>query len=211
MIDPDGNVVEEWVSSDEPHEIVLDEGSYTLHEEIAPEGYLVANDVEFEVVSGQVAQKVTMEDDYTKVDFEKIDAGTGDLLPGASMQLLDESGNVVAEWVYGDEPHRIEKLEPGSYTLHEASAPEGYDLAADIEFEIGSVGEVQTVSMADAASAVPEGKGEPFDKTGVDLAPLAAATAVVAAAGLGCLAVAMRRARKKDEKYLEGTEGGEER
>ena len=211
VIDSDGNVVEEWVSSDEPHEIVLDEGSYTLHEEIAPEGYLVANDVEFEVVSGQVAQKVTMEDDYTKVDFEKIDAGTGDLLPGASMQLLDESGNVVAEWVSGDEPHRIEKLEPGSYTLHEASAPEGYDLAADIEFESGSVGEVQTVSMADAASAVPEGKGEPFDKTGVDLAPLAAATAVVAAAGLGCLAVAMRRARKKDEEYLEGTEGGEER
>lgn len=211
VIDPDGNVVEEWVSSDEPHEIVLDEGSYTLHEEIAPEGYLVANDVEFEVVSGQVAQKVTMEDDYTKVDFEKIDAGTGDLLPGASMQLLDESGNVVAEWVSGDEPHRIEKLEPGSYTLHEASAPEGYDLAADIEFEIGSVGEVQTVSMADVASAVPEGKDEPFDKTGVDLAPLAAATAVVAAAGLGCLAIAMRRAHKKDEEYLEGTEGGEER
>ena len=36
-IAPEGNVVDEWVSGEEPHEIVLDEGSYTLREEIAPE------------------------------------------------------------------------------------------------------------------------------------------------------------------------------
>ena len=47
--DAEGNVVDEWVSGEEPHEIVLDEGSYTLREEIAPEGYLVANSVDFEV------------------------------------------------------------------------------------------------------------------------------------------------------------------
>ena len=37
MTDAEGNVVDEWVSGEEPHEIVLDEGSYTLREEIAPE------------------------------------------------------------------------------------------------------------------------------------------------------------------------------
>lgn len=82
VTDAEGNVVDEWVSGEEPHEIVLDEGSYTLREEIAPEGYLVANSVDFEVVSGQVSQKVTMEDDFTKVDAEKVDAETARRFPG---------------------------------------------------------------------------------------------------------------------------------
>ena len=41
----DGNVVEEWVSSKEEHVIYgLPEGSYTLHEELAPyeDGYVSA-------------------------------------------------------------------------------------------------------------------------------------------------------------------------
>ena len=29
LTDAEGNVVDEWVSGEEPHEIVLDEGSYT--------------------------------------------------------------------------------------------------------------------------------------------------------------------------------------
>ena len=41
LTDAEGNVVDEWVSGEEPHEIVLDEGSYTLREEIAPELSLI--------------------------------------------------------------------------------------------------------------------------------------------------------------------------
>lgn len=143
VTDAEGNVVDEWVSGEEPHEIVLDEGSYTLREEIAPEGYLVANSVDFEVVSGQVSQKVTMEDDFTKVDAEKVDAETGAPLSGAAMQVLDAEGAVVEEWVSAEEPHRIEKLAPGTYTLHEESAPEGYELAEDVEFEVEATGDVR--------------------------------------------------------------------
>lgn len=144
---------------EEPHEIVLDEGSYTLREEIAPEGYLVANSVDFEVVSGQVSQKVTMEDDFTKVDAEKVDAETGAPLSGAAMQVLDAEGAVVEEWVSAEEPHRIEKLAPGTYTLHEESAPEGYELAEDVEFEVEATGDVQTVTMEDEATPAPASKG----------------------------------------------------
>lgn len=203
VTDAEGNVVDEWVSGEEPHEIVLDEGSYTLREEIAPEGYLVANSVDFEVVSGQVSQKVTMEDDFTKVDAEKVDAETGAPLSGAAMQVLDAEGAVVEEWVSAEEPHRIEKLAPGTYTLHEESAPEGYELAEDVEFEVEATGDVQTVTMEDEATPAPavEG-GEPFDKTGVNLAPLAAVSAAIAAAGFGCLAVAMKRCREKDAEEL---------
>ena len=204
VIDRDGNVVEEWVSGEQPHEIVLGEGSYTLHEEIAPEGYLVANDIEFEVVSGQVAQKVAMQDDYTKLDVEKVDATTGEPLEGASMQLIDEGGSIVAEWTSGAEPYRIEKLAPGTYTLREAAAPEGYELAADVEFELLATGDVQTVTMADELAPAPVEKGEAFDQTGVDMLPLAIATLAIAAAGTGCLAFAMKRCREKDAAELNG-------
>lgn len=192
VIDANGTMIEEWVSGKEPHEIALEEGSYTLHEEIAPEGYLVASDVEFEVVSGQVAQKVTMQDDYTKLDVSKTDAATGKPLAGASMQIIDESGAVVAEWTSTEEAHRIEKLAPGSYTLHEASAPEGYELAADVEFEIQPTGDVQTVAMADKATPTPSDEGEAFDQTGADMLPLTVVTLAIAAAGIACLAFAMK-------------------
>lgn len=210
VTDAEGNVVDEWVSGEEPREIVLGEGSYTLHEEIAPDGYLVASDVEFEVVSGQVSQKVTMEDDFTKVDAEKVDAETSAPLSGASMQVLDAEGSVVEEWVSAEEPHRIEKLAPGMYTLHEESAPEGYELAEDVEFEVEATGDVQIVSMEDEAAPAPANEeGEPFDKTGVNLAPLAAVTVAIAAAGFGCLAVAMKRCRDKDAEELGGRESPE--
>lgn len=88
---------------------------------------------------------------------------------------------MVEEWVSAEEPHRIEKLAPGTYTLHEESAPEGYELAEDVEFEVEATGDVQTVTMEDEATPAPavEG-GEPFDKTGVNLAPLAAVSAAIA-------------------------------
>ena len=132
-----------------------------------------------------------------------MDAETGAPLSGAAMQVLDAEGAVVEEWVSAEEPHRIEKLAPGTYTLHEESAPEGYELAEDVEFEVEATGDVQTVTMEDEATPAPavEG-GEPFDKTGVNLAPLAAVSAAIAAAGFGCLAVAMKRCREKDAEEL---------
>ena len=59
------------------------------------------------------------------------------------------------------------------------------------------------MTMEDEATPAPavEG-GEPFDKTGVNLAPLAAVSAAIAAAGFGCLAVAMKRCREKDAEEL---------
>ena len=64
IYDKDGNVVESWVSEDKPHYIeILPIGEYTLHEEAAPEGYLTAEDVPFEVRNTGEIQKVTMKDE----------------------------------------------------------------------------------------------------------------------------------------------------
>lgn len=70
VLDSEGNIVEEWVSTDEPHDILalhdetqgkLKDGKYTLREITAPYGYDTAEDVEFEVKSGEVENKVKME------------------------------------------------------------------------------------------------------------------------------------------------------
>ena len=61
--DADGNVIESWVSGQEPHKIpLLKPGKYTLTEVTAPKGYEVAEKVEFEVKDTGEIQKVTMYD-----------------------------------------------------------------------------------------------------------------------------------------------------
>ena len=67
VLDKDGKVVESWTSADKPHYIeMLPIGEYTLREETAPEGYMVANDVKFEVKDTGDVQKVVMVDEAEK-------------------------------------------------------------------------------------------------------------------------------------------------
>ena len=76
VIDKDGTVVEEWISTKEEHVIYgLPEGSYTLHEELAPyeDGYVSASDVTFEVKEDGSVTKVEMKDEYSKVEISKTD------------------------------------------------------------------------------------------------------------------------------------------
>ena len=62
--------------------------------------------------------------------------GSGDLLPGARLQLLDESGNVLYSWTTGADTSSVFRLGNGKYRIHEEYAPENYELAKDIEFEV---------------------------------------------------------------------------
>ncbi len=72
--------MEEWISTKEEHVIYgLPEGSYTLHEELAPyeDGYVSASDVMFEVKEDGSVTKVEMKDEYSKVEISKTDLTTG--------------------------------------------------------------------------------------------------------------------------------------
>ncbi|HJA34169.1 MAG TPA: LPXTG cell wall anchor domain-containing protein, partial [Candidatus Mediterraneibacter merdigallinarum] len=66
-----------------------------------------------------------------------------------------------------EEPHYIEMLPIGRYILHEESAPEGYLVAEDIEFEVKDTGEIQKVVMKDEA-APEETPEEPQNPVGTD-------------------------------------------
>lgn len=72
ILDDSGKVVETWTSTEKAHYIErLPIGSYVLHEETAPEGYLVAEDVKFEVKDTGEIQEVVMKDEKEPVEETK--------------------------------------------------------------------------------------------------------------------------------------------
>lgn len=152
VIDAEGNVFEEWVSAKEPHIIYgIPTGDYTLVETQAPtkDGYVKAVDVPFTVSETGEVQQVEMKDDYTKVEISKTDITGEQELPGAALTILDENDKVVESWVSTEEPHYIEKLPVGTYTLREESAPKGYIIVNDVTFEVAETAEIQKVAMKD--------------------------------------------------------------
>ena len=149
-------VYAEWRSTGDIDTVKLPEGSYVLHEAEAPEGYTLASDIPFtvgenglitmfdeETQKDKTFAEVAMTDEETKVIVSKEDISKNPIA-GAKLQILDGEDNVVYSWVSGSQPHTItgelNVLTP--YTLHEASAPNGYALAKDIHFILASDGTV---------------------------------------------------------------------
>ena len=163
----DGEIVDKWTSDGTNHIVSkLGAGEYMLKEIAAPDGYVIATDIKFTVdVYGNVMVEnvdftavsdngnplIAMVDDTTKVRISKRDITTGEELPSATLQIIDENGNVVEEWVSTDEAHFIEgKLIAGKeYTLRETIAPDGYEIANEISFTVNEDGSVTEVVMYD--------------------------------------------------------------
>ena len=168
VTDENGNVIDEWVSGKEPHiikELVVGK-TYTMTEVLPGPGYVTAESIQFTVEDTAEVQKIEMKDDVTKVEISKTDVA-GKELPGAKLTILDEEGNIVESWTSTDQPHYIEMLPIGTYTLHEETAPDGYLVAEDVTFEVKDTGEIQKVVMKD--EAIPTEEPEtPQDKTSVD-------------------------------------------
>ena len=79
---------------------------------------------------------VTSNDWPHETHVSKTDAATGKELPGAKLQIIDADDQVVEEWTSTTEEHIVWALPDGKYTLREITAPYGYDVAEDIQFEI---------------------------------------------------------------------------
>ncbi len=134
-------VVEEWISTDKPHmtnELLVGR-RYILREILSPDGYTIANDIEFTVNGDKSVQKVTMIDELTKVDISKQDATNGKELPDAKLEIIDPITNkVVREHISTNEPWIIEGLIWNKeYILRETLAPDGYETANEIRFTVG--------------------------------------------------------------------------
>lgn len=127
-------------------------GEYIVREIEAPTGYILSDESYPVTISedGEVIE-IKAVNKSTKVRISKQDITTGEELPGATLQIIDEDGNVATELVSTDEAHFIEgKLIAGKeYTLRETIAPDGYEIASEIKFTVNTDGSVTEVVMYD--------------------------------------------------------------
>ena len=163
-------VVASWTSkADESHKVKLDPGTYTFHEEAAPNGYLAVTDFTFTVKADGTVElgktsdaeikdgKLVVTDQNKpevptvttkKVVFSKQNVA-GDEIADAKIQIK-QGDKVVESWTSeAGKSHTVE-LEPGEYTFHEEAAPNGYLAVTDFTFTVKADGTVEVSATPDA-------------------------------------------------------------
>lgn len=150
------NIVDQWIvdeSGNHNVEGLIAGESYILKELKAPDGYVLADEIEFIVKDDEQDQKIEMVDELTKVEISKIDLTNLKELSGAQLLLEDISTGetvFIERWVSGNQPRMFEGLIVGhKYRLSEEIAPKGYQIAQAIEFTVENTNKVQRIEMKD--------------------------------------------------------------
>lgn len=172
ILDSENNIVEEWITDGSVHKIygkLIAGQTYTLHEAKAPNDYFdLAEDQTFTVPETEETVQLEMEDvKYDDVGITKYDATNSKELPGAHLEIKDENGQVIDEWISTEKQHVVKLKVGASYTLTETIAPDGYAVAESITFTVDDNGEiVQQIKMYDellpAMSVVKTGDTSPI-------------------------------------------------
>ena len=131
-------------------------GKYYVTEWQAPAGYVKSDEI-FDVdatYQGDDIEVIEFEAEFDntpiRVEFSKTDVTGEKELPGANLSIIDSEGKVVEYWTSeAGKTHMVEKLPVGKYILREESAPYGYKIANDVEFEVTETAEIQKVTMKD--------------------------------------------------------------
>ncbi|MDW2798763.1 SpaA isopeptide-forming pilin-related protein [Clostridium boliviensis] len=154
VVDNAGNVIDEWISGELPHEIIrklIAGETYHFIENKPADGYAYGDNVSFTVRKAGGIDLVEMRNDKTKIEIKKINT-SGEILKGASLQILDQQKNVVIpEFISTDEVIDITgKLIAGrTYYLHEVNAPMGYFRSSDIAFTVPKEAKLLEITMTD--------------------------------------------------------------
>ena len=168
---------------------------------------------------------MTVSDDVTRIQVDKLDERTHEAVKGARMQILARgTGEVVDEWTTDGTTHVLEKgLDVDVvYILREVEAPAGYGRIDDVEFfanEVEGTGitlldERDDVSLSDAYRVAlyepPEAETVVKDRvetrrgtiasTGDGLPAAAAGAAACASAACAAIALAAARRRRRGER-----------
>ena len=152
----------EVTSTNEAGEFVFEApyGSFQVMELATLPGYLTMEEPVAVEVNAAEVELDPIANNQTIVHISKVDAETGEELPGATLELYGPDGSLIETWETGDIPHVITGLPVGEgYVLKETAAPEGYRLAEDITFAVEETSEIQFVGMVDEPS--PEEPEEP--------------------------------------------------
>ncbi|WP_457548277.1 SpaA isopeptide-forming pilin-related protein, partial [Bacillus tropicus] len=159
--DVKGNVVKEAITTDKSGTVKVDglvPGEYTLEETKAPEGYELAKQVIHVTVDGEkiVDVKVTNSKSLGQFEIVKVDAeDKAKVLSDAEFEVYKDGKKV--ETLRTDKTGKVisQKLEPGTYTLKETKAPQGYKLLKEeieVVVEANKVVQVQVENAKELGS-----------------------------------------------------------
>ena len=169
-ISADSNVVT-WTSATVPTVLKgLPDGTYTLEESVAPDGYTITGAVTFTIENGKPSSSpVKMIDELSKTRISKQDVA-GKEIPGAVLKLTNTDSKDLSEvksetsltkdantvtWTSGSAPVLLEGLPDGKYKLEESVAPDGYTITGAVEFTIeNGKPSASPVKMVDELSKV---------------------------------------------------------
>jgi len=138
VIDEDGNVIDEWTSTKEPHKVVgLEENKkYKLVEITAPYGYEITEEIEFTVSEDKETQRVEMKDMpiLQNIKLVKIDSNTKEVIKDKFTFGIYEDAECtkLIKEVKSDKENGtvlFEDLRYGTYYIKEIAAPKGYVLS----------------------------------------------------------------------------------
>ncbi|WP_131934129.1 SpaA isopeptide-forming pilin-related protein [Bacillus thuringiensis] len=164
VIDKDGNVVETIITDGKGEALSkqLPVGTYTLKEVEAPKGYeltsslvhvdVAANKtVTVDVLNKKIVEKATGQFEIVKVDAED----KAKVLSDAEFEVYKDGKKV--ETLRTDKTGKVtsKKLEPGTYTLKETKAPQGYTLLKEeieVVVEANKVVQVQVENAKELGS-----------------------------------------------------------
>ena len=142
-------------------------GSFQVMELATLPGYLTMKEPITVEVNAAEVELEPIANNQTIVHISKVDAETGEELPGATLELYGPDGTLIETWETSDIPHVITGLPVGEgYVLKETAAPEGYQLAEDVTFAVEKTAEIQFVGMVDEPS--PEEPEEPEEPSTPD-------------------------------------------
>ena len=137
----------------------LKPGHYYLRETKVPAGYVTptaATEKQQNQFLIKHNQPAPMQLTITNVPLkslliQKTAQNTGKPLAGATFTVIDDQGKVVATKLTTDEQGQVYaySLAPGTYTVKETAAPEGYYLAADQTVVIAADSQLVTAKVAD--------------------------------------------------------------
>ena len=183
-------------------------GSFQVMELATVPGYLTMKEPVAVEVNAPEVELDPIANSQTVIHISKVDAETGEELPGATLELYAPDGTLLESWETSDIPHVITGLPVGEgYVLKETAAPEGYELAEDIVFAVENTAEIQFVGMVDEPSPeepeTPEEPTEPEEPTptvpqtgGSRMALWVGALLILALGSLGIVLILLKKQNK---------------
>ena len=150
VVDEDGNIIDEWISTKKPHKVrgLEENKTYKLIEIMSPYGYEIAEEIVFTVSEDKETQKIEMKDKpiLTDIQLIKIDAETKERICDDFVFGIYKDVNCteLIEEIKSDKETAtitFENLRYGIFYIKEISSPDNYNLSERvIKLEINDKG-----------------------------------------------------------------------